>query len=140
MWRVSNLWQRHILKALQPFDLTHGQFVILAVCAWLSDSDRLTNQIQVAEAAGTDEMMTSQLIRTLEGRGLLTRQRHPGDGRAKSLSVTDAGYELAMSAVGAVERTDAAFFGPLGSEEETQTRLLGRLAEYHSLTENTHKK
>lgn len=140
LWRVSNLWQRHISKALQPFGLTHVQFVILAGCAWLSQEEKPIIQIQVAQAAGTDEMMTSQVIRALAGRGLLTRQRHPDDARAKSLSVTDEGYKLAMQALEAVERVDAEFFGPLGLDEETQTRLLGRLVEYHARTEQTQKK
>ena len=30
-WQVSTLWQRKIKESLRPYDLTHTQYVILAV-------------------------------------------------------------------------------------------------------------
>ena len=35
MWKVTNLWQREIKKALKKFELTHSQFVLLSSIYWL---------------------------------------------------------------------------------------------------------
>lgn len=57
--------------------LTHVQFVLLAAVWWLSDQaavpSQLPSQRQVADHAATDVMMTSQVLRALEIRGLVTR-------------------------------------------------------------------
>jgi DNA-binding MarR family transcriptional regulator len=65
----------------------------------------------VARQAGTDVKMTSQVLRTLEGKGLLHRRIDPADSRARTLRPTPAGTELARRAVTAVETVDAEVFG-----------------------------
>jgi DNA-binding MarR family transcriptional regulator len=59
-------------------------------------------------------MMTSQVLRVLESRGLVARGPHPEDGRAVALAITDKGAALANRAVAAVEACDDIFFAPLG--------------------------
>jgi DNA-binding MarR family transcriptional regulator len=113
LWQVTNRWQAAQRAALRPFDLTHVQFVLLASLTWLDDEGSVT-QKQLAERAATDPMMTSQVLRVLEGRGLLRRGQHPTDARAWALSVTKAGAALANRALVAVESCDADFFAPLG--------------------------
>lgn len=76
-------------------------------------------------------MMTSQVVRGLEERGLLRRERHPTDLRAMRLTLTDAGQKLVAQALERVETADASFFAPLGPEEATLTRLLFGLGEAH---------
>lgn len=114
LWRTTLRWQRGIAAALRPLELTHVQFVLLAAVWWLSDRagtpDRQPSQRQVASHAEVDVMMTSQVVRSLEGRGLLTRAADPGDARVKRLTVTETGRRLAEQAVGVVEAADAAFF------------------------------
>ena len=78
LWQVTNRWQAAQRAALKPFDLTHVQFVLLASLTWL-DSDGPVTQKQLATHAATDAMMTSQVLRALERRGLIRRQPHPGD-------------------------------------------------------------
>jgi O6-methylguanine-DNA--protein-cysteine methyltransferase len=60
---------------------------------------------------GVDPAMTSEVLRTLEDRALLTRVPHPEDGRARAIRVTAAGRRAAQRAVQAVERVDADYFG-----------------------------
>ena len=93
---------------------------------WLGTDGPVT-QKQLAAHARTDPMMTSQVVRTLERRGLLERSPHPGDGRAWSLSVTPAGRALVNRAIVAVEACDESFFGPLGSGRAAFTRTLAAL-------------
>jgi DNA-binding MarR family transcriptional regulator len=110
LWHVTLRWQRDIAAALTPLGLTHVQFVLLACTWWLNHHDEDPNQLRVARQAGTDVKMTSQVLRTLEAKGLLTRTVDEADTRAKRLRVTDRGAALAERALTAVEEVDTAFF------------------------------
>ena len=62
-----------MVAALRPLGLTHVQFVLLASTWWLTDvAHETVTQRRVAEHAGTDATMTSQVLRALEARGLVT--------------------------------------------------------------------
>lgn len=126
LWRVTNAWQSAQRAALKPLGLTHVQFVLLASLTWLQADQPVTQQ-QLAVHAGTDPMMTSQVLRVLEQLGLVRRDPHPTDGRARVLTVTDSGRKLANQAVRAVERCDTIFFAVLGDERRAFTALLRRL-------------
>lgn len=102
------------------------QFVLLACAWWLNAQGEHPNQLALARQAGTDVKMTSQVLRTLETKGLVAREVDPADTRAKRLRVTDAGAELAPRAIAAVERADALFFRPVPLDDAVA--LLGRLA------------
>lgn len=126
LWRVTNAWQAAQRAALKPFGLTHVQFVLLASLTWLDSVEPVTQQALAAHA-GTDPMMTSQVLRALEQRGLVSRHPHPTDARARALRVTDAGRALANQAIAPVEACDAAFFGAPGPRRAELTRLLREL-------------
>ncbi|GAA5087301.1 MULTISPECIES: MarR family winged helix-turn-helix transcriptional regulator [Nocardia] len=113
LWQVTNRWQAAQRAALAPFDLTHVQFVLLASLTYLAVTDDPVRQRDLAAHAATDPMMTSQVLRALEQKGLIERRDHPSDRRAKSLVATEAGAALANRAVVAVEACDREFFGPL---------------------------
>jgi DNA-binding MarR family transcriptional regulator len=127
LWHATLRWQRGIAAALGPLGLTHVQFVLLACTWWLNEQGEHPNQLTVARQAGTDVKMTSQVLRTLEDKGLLTRETDPADTRAKRLRVTAAGAELAPRAIEAVEGVDAEFFGPVAVDDAVG--LLRRLAQ-----------
>jgi DNA-binding MarR family transcriptional regulator len=114
LWRTTLRWQRSITAALRPLELTHVQFVLLAAVWWLSEqansSERLPSQRQVAEHAAADVMMTSQVLRALESRGLVARTLDPADARVKRLTVTAGGRRLAEQAISVVDAADAEFF------------------------------
>lgn len=126
LWQVTNRWQQAQRAALKPLGLTHVQFVLLATLTWHSAEGAVT-QRQLADAAATDPMMTSQVLRTLEDHGLIERAPHPGDRRARALRVTDAGRALANLAVVRVEACDQAFFAALGHDLAPFTAALSRL-------------
>jgi MarR family transcriptional regulator, organic hydroperoxide resistance regulator len=122
LWRISNNWQREQRAALQPLGLTHTQFVMLAVATWFSAQEHLT-QARLSQLTGSDPMTTSQTVRTLLASGLLERGAHPTDTRAKIVSVSDAGRELAHKAVIIVEKVDRRFFAPLGEQQSGLVKL-----------------
>lgn len=113
LWHATLRWQRAMAQALAPFDLTHAQFVLLASTWWLAGHGGPPRQRDLAAHAGTDPMMTSQVVRTLERKGLLARTVDPEDRRAWRLAPTPSGEALALRTVRAVEDADHAYFDQL---------------------------
>jgi DNA-binding MarR family transcriptional regulator len=124
LWHLTLAWQRAVTAVLEPLQLTHVQFVLLACTWWLGSQGQVPNQLQLARQAGTDVKMTSQVVRRLEAKGLLQRQVDPDDSRARRLRLTAEGQRLAQRAIAAVEETDARFFG---AEATALTGMLQRL-------------
>lgn len=117
LWHVTLRWQRNVAAVLKPIGLTHVQFVLLASTWWLNTHGQQPNQAVVAAQAGTDVKMTSQVIRTLERKGLITREVDAADTRARRLVATDAGKALAPRAIDAVEAVDRALLQPLSHND-----------------------
>jgi DNA-binding MarR family transcriptional regulator len=129
LWRATLRWQRLIVAALRPLDLTHVQFVLLAVLWWfVTVRGERPSQRALAEQAGTDPMMTSQVVRTLERKGLLVRERHPGDSRALELGLTPAGARLAVESIAVVEAADADFFASASDPDGLRAALVALAA------------
>jgi DNA-binding MarR family transcriptional regulator len=126
LWHVTLRWQRDIAAVLGPLGLTHVQFVLLTCTWWLNTHGEQPNQLALARQAGTDVKMTSQVLRSLEAKGLIEREVDPADTRAKRLRVTKAGAKLAPRAVAAVEDVDARFFRPVRRKDALD--LLRQLA------------
>jgi DNA-binding MarR family transcriptional regulator len=127
LWHATLRWQRGIAEALAPLGLTHVQFVLLACVSWLNKHGDPPNQVAVAAQAGTDVKMTSQVLRTLELKGLIDREIDAADTRARRVRVTDRGAALAPDAVAAVEDVDARFFADI--PEKDALRFLRRLVQ-----------
>lgn len=129
LWRVTLRWQRAMVAALRPVGLTHVQFVLLASAWWLTRiAGEKPSQRRLAEHAATDPMMTSQVLRVLETRGLVTRAADPDDSRALRVAVTERGAQLAQEAVRVVESADDQFFAA-GGDRTTMVQLLRHLAD-----------
>jgi DNA-binding MarR family transcriptional regulator len=125
LWHATLRWQRGISKALAPLDLTHVQFVLLACTWWLNGQGQRPSQVAVAAFAGTDIKMTSQVLRSLDRKGLVERAVDRTDARALRLRVTRRGARLAPRAIAVVEQVDAKFFEEVPPADALQ--LLRRL-------------
>jgi len=110
LWQVTNLWQREIKKALEPFGITHSQFVLMASMHWLSLNKQIVTQIILSDHTKIDPMTTSTVLRTLQQKGLIQRQEHHTDTRAKTVGLTTEGIKIIKKAVIAVEKFDKEFF------------------------------
>jgi DNA-binding MarR family transcriptional regulator len=126
LWHATLRWQRGVAQALRPLDLTHVQFVLLACTWWLNEQGQEPSQAALAAQAGTDIKMTSQVVRSLERKGLLERPVDEADTRARRLRLTKRGARLAPRAIDVVEAVDADFFGEISTRQAV--RLLRRLA------------
>ena len=74
-------------------------------------------------------MMTSQVLRTLAEKGYVERAAHSSDRRAKNLTLTREGREVAERSVRLVEAADKEFFGALGDGAERLTAYMRQLLE-----------
>lgn len=114
LWQVTNLWQREIKKALEQLELTHSQYVLLASIHWLTLHQQEVTQVILSTHTKIDPMTTSTVLRTLQKRGLVKRQEHLTDTRAKTVALTEEGIGIVQQAVVLVESFDRAFFSVLG--------------------------
>lgn len=131
LWQVTLAWQRAMRSALEPHDLTHVQFVLLASAWWLGAHEEPPTQQRIADHAGTDTMMTSQVLRRLAARQLITRQLDDKDARAKRIVLTETGRAVLAEALADVETTDTEFFGALAKDQEAFHRGLTALRDNH---------
>jgi DNA-binding MarR family transcriptional regulator len=123
LWRVSTQWRAEIEKELKLCDLTHPQFVLLAVIGWLSRKNGISTQIEISRAAAMDPNTVSQVIRGLEAKKLIKRVQKK-DARSKNAFLTDKGIEVLAQALPAVEAVDTNFFAVLTLQEQKEIAQL----------------
>ncbi|WP_316823902.1 MarR family winged helix-turn-helix transcriptional regulator [Pedobacter miscanthi] len=116
LWQVTNLWQREIRKALEEYNITHSQFVLLASIHWLSVQKKEITQILLSTHTKIDPMTTSSVLKTLQKKELIQRSENLTDTRAKTVVLTEAGLKLIAKAVVTVEKFDRDFFSILSDK------------------------
>jgi DNA-binding MarR family transcriptional regulator len=102
------------------------QFVLLACLVYVPNNQSLT-QIQLAERAQTDPMMTSQVLRRLEAKDLIQKTSSSEDKRAVNVEATSKGIELVHRAIVAVEAVDREFFGVLETDAPNFVIMMRKL-------------
>ena len=128
LWHATLAWQRQVGDALRPLGLTHVQFVLLAGTFWLEvHGDGPPSQRTLADHAGTDVMMTSQVIRSLQARKLIRRTDDPRDSRAYALLPSAAGRKLARAAAFAMKEANDDFFETVGGDSGRLRTMLAQL-------------
>jgi DNA-binding MarR family transcriptional regulator len=103
---------------------TADQFVLLSL---LAEQDGITQQELVRRASSDANTIRAMLVR-LEKRGLVTRERHPTDGRARSVALTREGkqtYEKLRAQSEPLRERLRAGFGT--REARTLVKFLGRI-------------
>jgi DNA-binding MarR family transcriptional regulator len=131
LWHATLRWQRLMTDVLRSAGLTHVQFVLLASLWWLTEHGEPPSQRELAHQAGTDPMMTSQVVRALEQSGYLHRAADAADARVKRLHLTPAGQAVLRTALPAVEAADQRFFSAIGDHAQIEefSQALRRLAD-----------
>src|SRR5579871_6221130 len=90
-------FHRRANAVFAQFHLTADQFVLLTA---LTEVDGPTQQ-ELMRRTNSDPNTISEMLRRLEQRGFVTRRRHASDGRAWSVSLTDAGQRVHRQAMSA---------------------------------------
>ena len=128
LWQTTMLWQRHIKNALEPYNIAHSQFVIMATLLWFEMHEQDITQAFIVNWTKLDKMTVSKGIRDLVVRGLINRVEHETDLRAKNVSLTDDGKKMIQALVPIVEAIDEKFFGTVQNiEKERLIDILGKL-------------
>jgi DNA-binding MarR family transcriptional regulator len=88
--RVELVVRSHLDDLVKPSGITAVQYTALTV---LEQHDGLP-AAQLARRSFVTAQSTADLVRALEQRGLITRERNPENRRELSIRLTDAGREL----------------------------------------------
>lgn len=123
------IWQRKVKNVLDPLNLTHTQFVLLASIAWLTNKRSDITQVELAALNNYDRMMVSKVLRTLQSKNLIERREHSTDTRAKVVTLTSSGKKLLQTALTKVEKMDIDFFETLGNNIDNFNSNLQTLIE-----------
>ncbi len=130
LWQTTMIWQRQIKKALEIYDISHAQFVIMATLMWFEAHHYDTTQIQIVNWSKLDKMTVSKSLRKLVSLEYVHRIEHQTDTRAKSVSLTKKGKDMVRKLVPMVEKIDSKFFGKASDQEEKKLiQILSKLTK-----------
>lgn len=124
LWQTTMNWQRLIKKGLEPYSISHAQFVIMANLLWLQNEQTSITQIDLIKMSKLDKMTVSKSLKKLQNMNLILREEDKKDTRAKSSRLNESGIALINKLVPIIEGIDAKFFGQLKSIEEQNLILL----------------
>ncbi|MEO8402545.1 MAG: MarR family winged helix-turn-helix transcriptional regulator [Gammaproteobacteria bacterium] len=118
LWQTTITWQRLIKKALDIHNISHAQFVILAITLWHESKNHEVSQSLIIRQSKLDKMTVSKSFKKLVTEGYVKRMEHKEDTRAKAVYLTRKGKELISKLIPIVEKIDANFFGILKKNDQ----------------------
>jgi len=118
MRQAQHSHERKLREMLSGFDLTETQFMLLAGLMVMTKSGGAVTQMDLASLFNFDKMLVSKVLRTLEKKCLVVREKHPADSRAKSLVVTTKGLASVDSVLKLVVKFDEDYFSVLDNKDE----------------------
>lgn len=128
LWQTTITWQRLIKRALEVYDISHAQFVIMAILLWFEEHQQDPTQIALARLSRLDKMTVSKSLKKLVIQGYIRREESQKDTRAKWVYLTPKGKDLTIKVVPIVEGIDADFFGKTPkSDQQILIQILGKL-------------
>lgn len=89
----------------------------------------MLSQVKLSSIANVDAMMTSHVLRSLEKRNLVKREKNPSDTRAMILSTTQEGRDLLTKALKVVEEVDSKYLGRAGEDTQDLVNKLKKLTQ-----------
>jgi DNA-binding MarR family transcriptional regulator len=127
LWQVNMLWQLELKKVLDPLDLTHTQFVVMAALAWLKKQQAIVSQNDIARHSKIDRMMTSKVLKILEKKTFIVRTASKIDTRSKEICLTADGAKTIQNALKIIEAADSKFFGKINVNTSTYQEMMMEL-------------
>jgi DNA-binding MarR family transcriptional regulator len=116
--RVELVVRSHLDDLVKPSGITAIQYTALTV---LEQHDGLP-AAQLARRSFVTAQSTADLVRALEQRGLITRERNPENRRELSIRLTDAGRELLAAYAEDVQELERRMVANLSERQVEQLR------------------
>lgn len=101
---------------IEPHGLTGPQMLCLL---WIRDCAGIT-QVELATELDSDPNTVSAMVRRLIAKGFIVREKHPTDGRALSVSLTEKGRALVEEALSDVDRLSLHLFDLMRTVNEKE--------------------
>lgn len=134
LWQSTTLWQRLIKKGLEPYNISHTQFLIMAILCWFKEKKLKTTQTTLAEWSKLDKMNISKALKKLISQHLVSRHECSQDTRAKIVILTAKGEALIHKLIKIVENIDNNFFKTFNQNEQKNfLKLLSKILETHKI-------
>lgn len=127
LWRIVHRYQREIDRALAPLNLTHLQFTVLVLAAWLGRAGEAVAQSEMAQFGDIHPMQVSHMLKALKEKRLVERTKSLSDARAKHVKITAAGVATLHSALPIVNEVQRRLFGKGGAPGGTLLNALLRV-------------
>jgi DNA-binding MarR family transcriptional regulator len=99
IWKLSLAYQRRAEASLRNLGLTHTQFVILVLSAWLAHVQGEVNHGDIAKISGVQVAQVSLMIKALRIKKLVVQHMSTEDTRVRVVTVTTAGLKLLAKAI-----------------------------------------
>lgn len=129
LWQTTMIWQRQIKKALEKYNISHAQFVIMATLMWFEAHGYDTTQILIVNQTKLDKMTVSKSLKKLVQMRFVNRIEHEVDTRAKSVALTEKGKGMVRTLVPIVEGIDRIFFSKASDQDQKSLiHILAKLA------------
>lgn len=109
-------------KALQPFGISHTQFLILKFL-YLND-DRIIKQIDLEKHLSMSNPTITGILKNMEKNGLIKRMAHPEDRRSRSILLTEKSQKLKPALFLLGDQLEAELTKNLSDKEKEQTVVL----------------
>lgn len=111
---------------LQKYNLTGAQYKILKYL--ISHQDKQVRQVDLEKFYSMTHPTTIGLLKQLEKKGFIQRQKNPSDGRSQIVLLTDQSFEMKDELLSVGELLEKQFTAALAEEERLQlVRLLQKL-------------
>lgn len=129
-WRINYLANYYSLignrQLMRRFNTTRQEFVVL-FC--LANSSEITAQ-DVVEVTGRPKNTISRAVKSLVGKGYITKHTHSTDSRAEILRLESDGKRLYDQIIKVFEERDLAMMAGLNeAERESLKQLLDKILE-----------
>ncbi len=124
--RLNQIHYSIFLEECRAFNITPVQYGLLTALSARGPLD----QTSLAEELGIDRTNVADVVRRLESRGLVSREPHPEDRRAKLVSLTAKGRQLTQKMFPAMQRAQDRLVEALSETERARfMATLERLIE-----------
>ena len=94
IWKLSLAYQRRVETSLREIGLTHTQFAILALSAWLNYKQKHVSHREIAKLSGVQVAQVSLMVKALRAKKLVSQQTGAEDTRVRFVTATPLGIKL----------------------------------------------